>query len=188
MFCGRWKHKTTTLFLFFKFANIWQTEPDEISVLSLKQRNSLFILSYAFVDVKLDWIGQSFRVVPNMVLSKVNIYEHQRKQTYDSYTFQPLMSLWYYYIKQELTNFNLCVFVSDAFFSLQDIQLVNFGHLIKDGELLIKVSDQPPKKRWEYKVKIFKSKFKSSVYYPFPLWGSVLCDNRVKTLYISNSN
>ena len=93
-----WKVKTqdNNSFLFFKFANIWQTEPDEISVLSLKQRNSLFKLSYAFVDVKLDWIGQSFRVVPNMVLSKVNIYEHQRKQTYDSYTFQPLMSLWYY--------------------------------------------------------------------------------------------
>ena len=88
---------------------------------------------------------------------------------------------------KSLIHFNLSVFVSDTFFSLQDIQLVNFGHLIKDGELLIKVSDQPPKKRWEYKVKIFKSKFKSLIYYPFPLWGSVLWDNQVKTLYISNS-
>ena len=79
-----WKVKTQDnnfLFLFFKFANIWQTEWDEISVLSLKQHNSL-ILSYAFVAVKFDRSGRSFLLVPNRVLLKVNIYKHQTKQTY----------------------------------------------------------------------------------------------------------
>ena len=38
-------------------------------------------------------IGQlSFLLVPNTVLSKMNNHEHQRKQTYESYTFQHLMS------------------------------------------------------------------------------------------------
>jgi len=40
-------------------------------------------------------------------------------------------------------------FVTNVTFTFQDIQLVNFGHLIKDGELLVKVSDQPPKKRYD---------------------------------------
>ena len=31
-----------------------------------------------------------------MVLSKMNNHEHRTKQTYESYTFQPLMSFWYY--------------------------------------------------------------------------------------------
>ena len=29
-----------------------------------------------------------------MVLSKMNNHEHRTKQTYESYTFQPLMSFW----------------------------------------------------------------------------------------------
>ena len=33
-----------------------------------------------------------------MVLSKMNNHEHRTKQTYESYTFQPLMSFWYYQI------------------------------------------------------------------------------------------
>ena len=37
--------------------------------------------------------------------------------------------------------------------SFQNINLFSFGHLIKDGELLIKVSDQPPKKRYVNLVK-----------------------------------
>ena len=38
-------------------------------------------------------IGQlSFLLVPNILLSKMNNHEHQTKQTYESYTFQPLMS------------------------------------------------------------------------------------------------
>ena len=40
------------------------------------------------------------------------------------------------------------IFTSFSFFSFQNINLFSFGHLIKDGELLIKVSDQPPKKRY----------------------------------------
>ena len=36
----------------------------------------------------------SFLVVPNMVLSKMNTHEHLTKRTYESYTFQPLMSFW----------------------------------------------------------------------------------------------
>ena len=32
----------------------------------------------------------SFLLVPNMVLSKMNAHEHRTKQTYESYTFQPL--------------------------------------------------------------------------------------------------
>ena len=36
-------------------------------------------------------IGQlSLLLVPNMVLSKLNNHEHRTKQTYESYTFQPL--------------------------------------------------------------------------------------------------
>ena len=38
-------------------------------------------------------IGQlSLLLVPNMVLSKMNNHEHRTEQTYESYTFQPLMS------------------------------------------------------------------------------------------------
>lgn len=44
---------------------------------------------------------------------------------------------------------NMEPFVTNVTFAFQDFQLVNFGHLIKDGELLVKVSDQPPKKRYE---------------------------------------
>ena len=41
-------------------------------------------------------IGQlSLLLVPNMVLLKMNNHEHRTKQTYESYTFQPLMSLFY---------------------------------------------------------------------------------------------
>ena len=40
-------------------------------------------------------IGQlSLLLVSNMVLSKMNNREHQTKQTYESYTFQPLMGFW----------------------------------------------------------------------------------------------
>ena len=31
-----------------------------------------------------------------MVLSKMNNHEHRTKQTYESYTLQPLMSFWFY--------------------------------------------------------------------------------------------
>ena len=44
-------------------------------------------------------IGQSsVLLVPNMVLWKMNNHEHRSKQTYQSYTFQPLMSFWFYLI------------------------------------------------------------------------------------------
>ena len=36
----------------------------------------------------------SFPLVPNMVLSKMNTHEIRTKRTYESYTFQPLMSFW----------------------------------------------------------------------------------------------
>ena len=50
-------------------------------------------------------IGQlSLLLVPNMVLSKMNDHEHRTKQTYESYTFQPLMSFWIY-VKHEFTLF-----------------------------------------------------------------------------------
>ena len=184
-----WKVKTQDnnfLFLFFKFANIWQTEWDEISVLSLKQHNSLFKLRFCSCQV---W---SVRAIFSSC-SKQGTFESEYLQASDKANiwvtrFNPLWVSDITKSSKSLLHFNLFVFASDAFFSLQDIQLVNFGHLIKDGELLIKVSDQPPKKRWEYKVKIFKSKFKSSICYPFSLWGSVLWDNEVKTSYISNSN
>ena len=42
-------------------------------------------------------IGQlSLLLVPNMVLSRMNNHKHRTKQTYESYTFQPLMSFWLY--------------------------------------------------------------------------------------------
>ena len=41
-------------------------------------------------------IGQFyFLLVPNMVLSKMNNHEHRTKQTYESYTFQLIMSFWH---------------------------------------------------------------------------------------------
>ena len=49
-------------------------------------------------------------------------------------------------------------------FCFQDIQLVNFGHLLKDGELLIKVSDQPPKKRYNIQCRSYR----------FNLWTSFI--------------
>ena len=48
-------------------------------------------------------IGQlSLLLIPNMVLSKMNNYEHRTKQTYESYTFQPLMSFCKYVVKRDI--------------------------------------------------------------------------------------
>ena len=41
-----------------------------------------------------------------MVLSKMNNHEHRTKQTYESYTFQPLMSFWSW-IKNLVTSLHL---------------------------------------------------------------------------------
>lgn len=50
-------------------------------------------------------------------------------------------------LKRDDENLRSVQDVQESLSSEVDIQLVNFGHLLKDGELLIKVSDQPPKKR-----------------------------------------
>ncbi|XP_074614930.1 proto-oncogene vav-like isoform X2 [Acropora palmata] len=50
-------------------------------------------------------------------------------------------------LKRDDENLRSVQDVQESLSSEVDIQLVNFGHLIKDGELLVKVSDQPPKKR-----------------------------------------
>ena len=50
-------------------------------------------------------------------------------------------------LKRDDENLRSVQDVQESLSSELDIQLVNFGHLLKDGELLIKVSDQPPKKR-----------------------------------------
>ena len=52
-------------------------------------------------------IGQlSFPLVPNiMVLSKMNDHGHRTKQSYESYTFQPLMSFWCERVKCTYSNF-----------------------------------------------------------------------------------
>ena len=61
---------------------------------------SVFLQAFWFQPLKAhsafgSLIGQlSFLLVPNMVLSKMNNHEHRTKQTYESYTFQPLMSFW----------------------------------------------------------------------------------------------
>ena len=39
-------------------------------------------------------IGWLSFLISNMVVSKMNTHEHQTKHTYESYTFQPLMSFW----------------------------------------------------------------------------------------------
>ena len=52
----------------------------------LRKNRRVWVVAYAL-------IGQlSFLLVPNILLSKMNNHEHQTKQTYESYTFQPLMS------------------------------------------------------------------------------------------------
>ena len=51
-------------------------------------------------------------------------------------------------LKRDDENLRSVQDVQESLSSELDIQLVNFGHLLKDGELLIKVSDQPPKKRY----------------------------------------
>ena len=55
MFCGRWKHKTTTFFFFssnlLTFDKLNKTY--EISVLSLKQHNSVFKLHFCSCQVRL---------------------------------------------------------------------------------------------------------------------------------------
>ena len=48
----------------------------------------------------------SFLLVPNMVLSKMNNHEHGTRQTYESYTFQPLMSFCLY-LKSGVPQFTL---------------------------------------------------------------------------------
>ena len=45
-----------------------------------------------------------------MVLSKMNNHEHRTKQTYESYTFQPLMSFWSYRVFS-LTGQHLCKYI-----------------------------------------------------------------------------
>ena len=50
-----------------------------------------------------------------------------------------------YFISFQINIIILCFCL---FVSFQNINLFSFGHLLKDGELLIKVSDQPPKKRY----------------------------------------
>ena len=51
-------------------------------------------------------IGQlSLLLVPNMVLSEMNNHEHRTKQTYESYTFQPLMSFCYNLINTSVVMF-----------------------------------------------------------------------------------
>ena len=41
-------------------------------------------------------VSSLFLRVPNMVLAKMNNYEHRSKPIYASYTFQLLMSFWFY--------------------------------------------------------------------------------------------
>ncbi|XP_068689749.1 proto-oncogene vav-like isoform X2 [Montipora foliosa] len=50
-------------------------------------------------------------------------------------------------LKRDDENLRSVQDVQESLSSEVDIQLLSFGHLIKDGELLVKVSDQPPKKR-----------------------------------------
>lgn len=51
------------------------------------------------------------------------------------------------HLKRDDENSRSVKDVEDSLSSEVNINLFSFGHLIKDGELLIKVSDQPPKKR-----------------------------------------
>ena len=78
------------LLLFFKFANIWQTERDEISVLSLKQRNSLFKLHFCSCQVWLvRWIFSSrskygtFKKEYLRASDKANIWEWHVSTPYE---------------------------------------------------------------------------------------------------------
>ena len=44
-----------------------------------------------------------------MVLLKMNNHEHRTKQTYESYTFQPLMSFWFYLSSSQVCVGGCCV-------------------------------------------------------------------------------
>ena len=57
-----------------------------------------------------------------MILFKMNNHEHRTKQTYKSYTFQPLMSFWFYII---IVNDFLC-----DFHNLYTFTLCNVFHFI----------------------------------------------------------
>ena len=58
-------------------------------------------------------IGQpSFLFFPNMVLSKMNNHEHWTRQTYESYTFQPLKSFWFHINYSRIWNCLLCTLPS----------------------------------------------------------------------------
>ena len=68
-----------------------------------------------------------------MVLLKMNNHEHWTKQTYQSYTFQPLMSFWYY---RDYNNF-------DQESYLQDINEVNCNAIYSNDlhETATKITD-----------------------------------------------
>ena len=110
--CGGRKRNTATFFLFFW---TWIQSWDELNE---RKSSRIHFLSDVFVAVAIvviwapsgslprawseisspslrNLIGQlSFLLVPNMVLAKMKIHEHRTKQTYESRTFQPLMSFW----------------------------------------------------------------------------------------------
>ena len=111
-FYGGRKHNTATFF-FFSWTSI-----QSLDELNERKSSRIHFLSDVFVAVAIvdawdpsgslprawseissprlrNLIGQlSFLLVPNMVLAKMKIHEHRTKQTYESYTFQPVRSFW----------------------------------------------------------------------------------------------
>ena len=101
-----------------KFASLWQVNsPNSWNKFQIYCTDMYLIRfqagagSWSKITSHCLWslIGQSsLLLVPNMVLSKMNNHEHRTKQTYESYTFQPLMSFCCYTIAfstNDITNF-----------------------------------------------------------------------------------
>ena len=82
-------------------------------------------------------IGQlSLLLVPNMVLSKINNHKHRTKQTYESYTFQPLMSFCCHLNRNQSKNrtflrlYKVIKFICSALWAISPTQMTDFPTLL----------------------------------------------------------
>ena len=71
-----------------------------------------------------------------MVLSKINNHKHRTKQTYESYTFQPLMSFCCHLIRNQSKNrtfprlYKVIKFICSALWAISPTQMTDFPTLL----------------------------------------------------------
>ena len=75
---------------FESFLGFWEFFPRLSAIFFKRAREPEVKLRHVFLRSLIGHL--SLLLVPNMVLSKMNNHEHRAEQTYESYTFQPLMS------------------------------------------------------------------------------------------------